>query len=97
MDPLGPAGISQYAKVPICGREISIRIIDNPGRQQLVPATMVILLFDLTQKVRTSLGLSEPCDSHVTVFLAGVIQRVAAAAGGGPACVSSSPQGSSGH
>lgn len=51
IDPLGPSGLSQYAKLMICGREITIRIVDNPGRQLLVPAIMVILLFDLTQLV----------------------------------------------
>ena len=42
---------SHYAKVNICGRDINVRVVDNPGRQQLVPAIMVILLFDLTQQV----------------------------------------------
>ena len=45
------AGTSRYSKVMICGRDISIRIVDNPGRQHLVPAIMIILLFDLTQLV----------------------------------------------
>lgn len=48
-----PQGVrlSRHAKVLICGREVSIHMVDSPGRQQLVPAIMVIVLFDVTQKV----------------------------------------------
>ena len=35
----------------ICGREVSIRMVDNPGRSQLVPAMMVVVLIDLTNEV----------------------------------------------
>ena len=45
------------AKVAICGREINMKIIENPGRQQLVPAIMTILLFDLTRQVQNNVTL----------------------------------------
>ena len=46
----GSARPSHHAKVSICGREVNIRMVDNPGKSQLVPAMMVIVLFDLTNK-----------------------------------------------
>lgn len=46
---VGGARHSRYDKIKICGKEISIRIVESPGRDQLVPAIMVIMLFDLTQ------------------------------------------------
>lgn len=55
---------SHYAKVKICGRDISMRMVDSPGRQQLVPAIMVIMLFDLTQHVSMLLGDPLPESGH---------------------------------
>lgn len=51
LDVSGSVQLSCHAKVPICGREVNIRMVDNPGKPQLVPAMMVIVLFDLTNKV----------------------------------------------
>ena len=50
-DASGSARLSRHAKVVICGREVSIRMVDNPGKSQLIPAMMVIVLLDLTNKV----------------------------------------------
>lgn len=43
--------LSLHARALICGREIRIQVVESPGRHQLIPAIMVILLFDLAQKV----------------------------------------------
>ena len=43
--------LSLHARAPICGREIRIQMVESPRRDQLIPAIMVILLFDLTNKV----------------------------------------------
>ena len=51
VDASGSARLSRHAKVVICGREVNIRMVDNPGRSQLVPAMMVIVLIDLTNEV----------------------------------------------
>jgi hypothetical protein len=50
-DASGSARLSRHAKVVICGREVSIRMVDNPGKSQLIPAMMVVVLLDLTNKV----------------------------------------------
>ena len=51
LDASGSARLSRHAKVVICGREVNIRMVDNPGKSQLVPAMMVIVLIDLTNEV----------------------------------------------
>ena len=35
----------------ICGRVVCVRMVDNPDGSELVLAAMVIILFDLTNKV----------------------------------------------
>ena len=55
-DASGSARLSRHAKVVICGREVNIRMVDNPGKSQLVPAMMVIVLLDLTNKVHAHAG-----------------------------------------
>lgn len=100
---------SHYAKVKICGKDVSMRIVDNPGRQQLVPAIMVIMLFDLTQQVSMLLGdplhpriWAQPHthasrDPSLSHDFAGILQEPAAPAGGSPASVSCRPEGSGRH
>ena len=46
--------LSLHVRALICGREIKIQVVESPGRQQLIPAVIVILLFDLTCKVGVS-------------------------------------------
>lgn len=50
-DVSGPARLSRRATVILCGREVVVRFVDSPDRMQLVLATMVFLLFDVTNEV----------------------------------------------
>ena len=55
--------LSLHARALICGRVIRLQVVESPGRHQLIPAIMVILLFDLTRKV----GVATLDDIHVVV------------------------------
>ena len=62
---VGETRVSHYSDVSICGKEIKIRIVESPGRHELIPALMVILMFDLTQQVcACTLHACRSCETH---------------------------------
>ena len=68
-DASGSARLSRHAKVVICGRQVSIRMVDNPGKSQLIPAMMVIILLDLTNKVHVHVqGAAQTAVVHNTLY-----------------------------